>query len=183
MAGRNRNLAEATRLSLALAAVLALVFGLELLFPPLAGFGVAPRTWVGLRGVVFSPLLHASLTHLLANIPPLVVLLVFLFWDRHYQPWRVLGLVWIASGLGTWLIGRGHSTHIGASSIIYGLASYIIVSGVLMGSWRGLLVGLFVFLAYGGIFYGVLPHAGPVSWEGHLSGAIAGVWAAKRTHV
>ena len=179
---RGKTVRAALETALGLIAVLFLVFAAETVLPGLAEWGIQPRTLRGLPGVLFSPLLHASAAHLLANTPPLLILLVLLFWDRHYQPWWTLGQVWIASGLGTWLIGRGGAVHIGASSIIYGLAAYIIISGVLMGSWRGALTGVLVFLVYGGIFYGVLPHPGPVSWEGHFSGAVAGVWAARRNH-
>ena len=51
-----------------------------------------------------------------------------------------------------------------------------------MKSWRSALVALLVLICFGGILYGFLPQAGPVSWEGHLSGALAGIWAAKRNH-
>ena len=148
----------------------------------LAGFGIAPRTVPGLAGIVFSPLLHASPAHLLTNALPLFVLLVLLFWDRHYYPVLTLSSIWFFSGLGTWLIGRGNTVHIGASSIIFGLVTYLIVAGFLMKSWRSAIVALLVLICFGGIFYGVLPQAGPISWEGHLSGALAGIWAAKRNH-
>ena len=153
----------------------------------LAGFGIVPRTVPGLVGIAFSPLLHASPAHLLANALPLFVLLVLLFWDRHYYPVLTLASIWFFSGLGTWLIGRGSDdsrpiVHIGASSIIFGLVTYLIVAGFMMKSWRSAIVAVLVLIAFGGIFYGVMPQAGPVSWEGHLSGALAGVWAAKRNH-
>ena len=153
----------------------------------LAGFGIVPRTVSGLVGIAFSPLLHASPAHLLANALPLFVLLVLLFWDRHYYPVLTLSSIWLFSGLGTWLIGRGSDgdrpiIHIGASSIIFGLVTYLIVAGFLMKSWRSAAVALLVFIGFGGILYGLLPRAGPISWEGHLSGALAGIWAAKRNH-
>jgi len=153
----------------------------------LAGFGIVPRTAPGLAGIAFSPLLHASPAHLLANALPLFVLLVLLFWDRHYYPVLTLTSIWVFSGLGTWLIGRGSDggrpiVHIGASSIIFGLVAYLIVAGFVMKSWRSALVALVVFICFGGILYGLLPQAGPISWEGHLSGALAGIWAAKRNH-
>jgi len=56
------------------------------------------------------------------------------------------------------------------------------VAGFLMKSWRSAVVAVLVLIGFGGIFYGVMPHAGPISWEGHLSGALAGIWSAKRNH-
>jgi membrane associated rhomboid family serine protease len=148
----------------------------------LDAFGIVPRTPAGLLGIATAPLLHADTAHLVANAVPLLVMLALLFWDRHYRPHLTLGMVWIASGAGTWLIGRGDAVHIGASSLVYGLVAYLIVSGFLMKSVRSAVVAIVVLVAYGGIFYGILPQTGWISWEGHLSGAIAGVLAARRNH-
>jgi membrane associated rhomboid family serine protease len=187
-----KTLQEATRISASLVSMLFIVEAADLILQgmsrlTLAGFGIVPRTVPGLIGIAFSPLLHASPAHLLANALPLFILLVLLFWDHHYHPAVTLCSIWFFSGLGTWLIGRGSDgrhpiVHIGASSIIFGLVAYLIVAGFMMNSWRSAIVAILVFLAFGGIFYGVLPQHGPVSWEGHLSGALAGIWAAKRNH-
>jgi membrane associated rhomboid family serine protease len=179
---RTKTLGEAAEVSAMLVGVMIAAGVVELFVPPLRGLGIWPRSLWGLVGIVFSPLLHASLAHLTANTLPLFVLLTLLFWDKHYFPVRTLVLVWIASGVGTWLIGRGGAVHIGASSIIYGLVTYLIIAGILLQSWRSAAVALLVVLAYGGIIYGALPQAGPISWEGHFSGACAGIWAARNNH-
>lgn len=145
-------------------------------------FGVVPRTSQGLVGVVFSPLLHANWNHLFANALPLFVLLIILLADRKYHPWKSLLIIWTVSGLGTWLIGRGASVHIGASGIIFGLAAYLIVAGLLMKSWRAVLIAIIVLFLFGGMFYGILPRHGPISWEAHLCGALAGAATAKWNH-
>ena len=162
-------------------AVPCVVFVAQKISPvPLEAFGIVPRTLWGLVGVACGPLLHANLGHLLANIAPLFVLLCLLFWDRKYKPVPTLVQIWLWSGLGTWLIGRGDAVHLGASSVIYGLVTYLIVAGVLLRRWRSAFVSVLVVVLYGGIFYGVLPRHGPISWEGHLCGALAGMWAAYR---
>jgi len=179
----DKSLGGAVRTSALLVCTLFLVMIAEAVSPiDLRGFGVTPRTPWGLVGILFCPLLHANMQHLLANAVPLFVLLVLLFWDKRYFPLATLALIWLASGFGTWLIGRSGSVHIGASSIIYGLVSYLVTSGFLMRSWRAAVVALLVLFFYGGIIYGVLPQRGPISWEGHLSGVIAGIWAARRNH-
>src|SRR6266576_3991753 len=125
-----KTFAEATQTSALLVSVVFLVELADLILQraksqTLAGFGIVPRTVPGLIGIAFSPLLHASPTHLLANALPLFVLLVLLFWDRHYYPALTLASIWFFSGLGTWLIGRGDTVHIGASSIVFGLVAYL----------------------------------------------------------
>ena len=144
-------------------------------------FGILPRTLIGLPGIFFSPLLHSSMGHLAANSVPLLVLLTILLSTREYHPYRTLALVWGLSGLGTWLIGRGEAFHIGASSVVFGLAAFLIVAGFMLKSWKSAGITIFVLVFYGGIFYGALPQNGPISWEGHLCGAIAGAWTARRT--
>jgi membrane associated rhomboid family serine protease len=178
---------EAVRISLALASVLFVVEAADLILRrqtalTLTVFGILPRSVPGLVGIAFSPLLHASPAHLLANALPLFILLILLFWDQHYYPTLTLCSIWFFSGLGTWLIGRAGTVHIGASSIIFGLVAYLIVAGFLMKSWRSAIIALIVLILFGGIFYSILPREGPISWEGHLSGALAGIWAAKRNH-
>lgn len=182
MPGPSRyNLPNAVRLGLTLLGVMFVLVVVQLLLGPfLNRFGILPRTGQGLIGIALSPLLHVNLQHLVANAVPLLVLLVLLWSNREYHPARTLALIWAVSGLGTWLIGRGQSIHIGASSLVFGLAAFLILAGFRARSWSSALVAILVFLLYGGLFYGVLPQAGPVSWEGHLCGALAGVWAASR---
>lgn len=143
--------------------------------------GIFPRTLVGLPGILFSPLLHGGFRHLAANLIPLAILLPLLFSDPRYRPGPTLVSIWLASGFGTWLIGRS-ALHIGSSSIIFGLAAYLICAGIYMRCWRAFFISLLVFLAFGGIFLGALPQSGPISWEGHLCGAIAGWWQARKQH-
>ena len=154
-----------------------------------AWLGILPRDFEGAIGILTAPLLHGNLAHLFANIGPLFVLLVLLYWDRAYHPTRTVTMVWLASGVGTWLIGRavgpdGEPTvHIGASSLIYGLVAYMVVAGVLARRWRIFFVALVVLGTFGGIVYGVLPQQdSDMSWEGHLSGAIAGILVASNNY-
>ena len=181
MARRNaHSLADALQTSGLLVLGLYLIFLVDLaLGLHLARFGIRPRTALGLVGIVFSPLLHANLAHLVANSIPLFILLLLLLADRYYDPYRTLGLIWLGSGVGTWVIGRSYAIHIGASSVIFGLVVYLITAGIRMQSWRSTIVALAVFLVFGTMLLGVLPHAGPISWEGHLCGALTGFWVAK----
>jgi membrane associated rhomboid family serine protease len=184
---RSRSFNQALHLSLTFVAFLFLIEFVDLLLRQHHAFtldwlGIVPRSIPGLLGIAFSPLLHADFTHLIANALPLLILLTLLFWDRHYHPWATLSAVWFVSGFGTWLIGRPGSLHIGASSIVFGLVAYLILAGLLMRRWRSAFIAILVFFVFGGIFYGVLPQSGPISWEGHLSGAIAGLITARRNH-
>lgn len=147
-------------------------------------FGIQPRELNGLDGVLFAPLLHGDIGHYLSNALPMIVLLGLLFANRNYRPVQSLAIVWLLGGLGTWVIGRPDSTHIGASIVIFGLVTFLIFASVFLRSWRSAIISTAVLFLYGGIFMGILPPLlnssmrENISWEGHLSGAIAGLIAA-----
>ena len=147
----------------------------------LNAFGILPRTFPGLAGILFSPMLHYNLAHLMANAISLFLLLVFLYSHREYKADHALLSIWLLSGVGTWIIGRP-AIHIGASSLVYGLVVYLMVAAWWLRSWRSMFIAFLVILFYGGIFHGALPQKGIVSWEGHLCGAIAGFLTARRQH-
>jgi len=144
----------------------------------LSRFGVLPRTIVGLRGILFSPLLHVNWSHLLANAAPLAGLLAIMAVTHPKTLWANTAAIWIMSGIGVWIFGRPGGMQIGASGVIYGLAAFLITVGWLKKDAVSALAALLVVALYGGIVWGVLPNRTGVSWEGHLCGAIAGVLAA-----
>jgi membrane associated rhomboid family serine protease len=140
----------------------------------LESYGVTPRTFRGLVGIPMAPFLHANLEHLVSNTIPLVVLLLLLAGSRG-RSWAVVTSIMLLSGGLLWLFG-GPAIHIGASSLIYGLIAYLIVSGIRELRIVPMIVSVVVGLLYGGtLAAGVLPSsASHISWEGHLFGAIAG---------
>lgn len=139
-------------------------------------WGLEPRTLVGLRGVAFAPMLHANAAHLVSNTVPLIVLMgvVFIFYPK--VAFRALLYIWLLGGLLLWLFGRD-LIHIGASGLIYGLASFLVTKGFVKGSIQALFIAILVAVAYGGLVWGLLPMQSYISWEGHLFGAFAGVVA------
>lgn len=142
-------------------------------------FGIIPRTTIGLRGIVFAPLLHVGWGHLMANAAPLAVLLGLLAFGSRQSFWMTTGMIWVLSGLGTWLLGRPGSVQIGASGLIYGLAAFLVVAAWQSRDLRLALIAFLVIFFYGGIVWGLLPTQRGVSWEGHVCGLIAGVMVAK----
>ena len=141
-------------------------------------FGLRPRSADGLLDIFTFPLLHANLNHLLSNSLPLIIFgfLVFLAGLRVFL--TALALGWLGSGLTVWLIGDGGIT-VGASGLVFGLFSFLLVRGFFNRSWLQILLAAVLFLGYGGILLGVLPLvAGLVSWQAHLGGAAGGVVAA-----
>jgi membrane associated rhomboid family serine protease len=140
----------------------------------LENFGITPRTLGGLVGIPAAPFLHANLAHLINNTIPLTVLLILLAGSKA-ESWAIVTYVVLLGGLLLWLFGRP-ATHIGASSLIYGLVAYLIVSGICERRFVPMAIAVLVGFLYGGtLASGLLPRwKSPVSWEGHLFGAVAG---------
>lgn len=140
-------------------------------------FALVPLSLPGLVGVLTAPLLHGSAGHWLANASALLILgpLVGTVYPRASV--RALPVIWLLSGLGTWLIGRP-SFHIGASGLTHGLMFLLLFLGLFRRDRASVAAALIAFFFYGGMLLTVLPREPGVSWEYHLSGALAGLLAA-----
>ena len=140
-------------------------------------YGVFPQKIDGLKGILFSPFIHKDFTHLINNSYPILILGGILF--AIYRKIATQLFVWLyfIAGFWLWVIGRP-SFHIGASGIIYALASFLLVSGIIRKNTRLTAVSMLVIFLYGSMIWGLLPTKEPISWEGHLAGFIAGVLVA-----
>ena len=137
-------------------------------------FGIYPRTLSGLKGIVFSPFIHGSLEHLYNNSIPLLCLLAALRFFYRQQTYQIIGFGILLSGFLTWIIGR-ENYHIGASGLIYVLVSFIFFKGIKSKYFRLVALSLAIVVIYGGMIWYVFPSSEQeISWEGHLSGFIAG---------
>jgi membrane associated rhomboid family serine protease len=169
------NFRVAVKLSLAFVAVLWLIQvfmagpGIDV-----ADFGVRPRTWAGLLGILTAPLVHGDYAHLSANSVPVGVLAIAMLYLYPRSSRTVLPAVYLGPGIAVWLFARG-SSHIGASGLVYGMFAYVLVAGLLRRDRRAIATSLLVCFLYGTLVWGVLPIDPRASWETHLAAAIIGV--------
>jgi len=137
-------------------------------------FGVRPREFAGLLGILLAPLLHGSFAHLFANSLPLLVLGTGILYLYPNSSLAVIPAVYLGSGIAVWLFARP-ADHIGASGLIYGLASYMFVGGLLRRDRRAVAASLLVYFMYGTLLWGLFPILPELSWETHLAAALIGV--------
>ena len=143
--------------------------------------GIYPRDINGLWGIFTSPFIHADAKHLFSNSVPLLVLSWCLFYFYKDLGYGVFPILWVLSGIFTWVLGRD-SWHIGASGLTYSLAFFLFFSGVFRQYIPLMAVSLLVAFLYGSIVWAMFPVTEivdpSISWEGHLSGAISGLFCA-----
>lgn len=141
-------------------------------------YGVQPREREGLLGVLFAPLLHGGFDHLSANTVPVLVLGFLVLFSGIGRGIAVTLVIWVVAGVGVWLIAPSGTTHLGASSLIFGWLVYLMVRGFFSGRAGEVILGLTLVFLYGGLLLGVLPGQPGISWQGHLFGAVGGLLAA-----
>jgi membrane associated rhomboid family serine protease len=150
--------------------IVEVLFGLDF-----SDYGIYPLTKRGLPGIIFSPFIHADFTHLFNNTLPLFFLSIALFYFYSEVAFRVFFSTYFLTGLLVWLGGRA-AWHIGASGLVYGLASFLFFSGIIRRYFRLIALSLLIVFLYGSMVWGIFPgvYKKNVSWESHMLGFISG---------
>ena len=136
--------------------------------------GVYPRKISGWKGILFSPLIHGDWKHLLDNSMPVLFLSLALFYFYRDIAYKIWGLIYLIGGILLWGVGR-QAYHIGASGLIYGLAAFLFLSGLIRKVRSLMAISLLVVFWYGGMVWGLLPFDFEVSFEAHITGAVSGI--------
>jgi membrane associated rhomboid family serine protease len=172
--------AAALKLVLAMIAVMWLAETIDVIAAghPLDDYGIHPRDAGGLAEIISAPFLHVGFGHLISNSVPFLAMGAAIALGGLARVALVTIIVGVVSGLGVWLIAPSNEVHLGASGIVFGYASYLVVRGILSRRLTEIAVGVVVVAVWGiGLLQGLLPQE-QISWQAHLFGAIGGVVAA-----
>jgi len=142
-------------------------------------WGIRPRRPAGLWGILWAPLLHGNLGHLMANTAPLAVLGGLILWQKTELFWTITLAIWLISGLGVWLLGRPQTNHLGASGLVFGYLGFLLGMGYFERSLMAIAIALLVGLTYSSLLWGLLPLKRGRSWTGHLFGFVGGILVAQ----
>lgn len=138
--------------------------------------GIVPRQERGLIGIVLSPFLHLNIQHLLSNSGPFFVLGLIVLRQGRIVFWNASLFIVLLGGFLVWGTAPAGTVHIGASALIFGWFGFILAS-----TWRRpqplrVVLALLAIFWYGlGVFFGLSPLQQGVSWQGHLTGLLAGI--------
>ena len=139
--------------------------------------GIHPRSLAGTVGIITGPLVHGDFQHLTSNSLPLIFLGIGVFYFYNRIALEVFFGIYFFTSLWVWIVARD-AYHIGASGIVYGLASFLLFSGFFRKDSRSIAISLIVIFLYGGMAYGLFPVNEGISWESHLLGSLAGLISA-----
>lgn len=142
-------------------------------------YGLYPKKTEGLIGILTSPFIHSTrdLSHIFNNSIPTFILSWMLFYHYRTIATKVFVFIYLMSGITMWFFAR-ESYHIGMSGVIYGLTSFLVLSGFFRKNMRAAAVSLFVVFIYGSMVWGIFPTEVGVSWEAHLTGLFSGLFIA-----
>lgn len=147
----------------------------------LHSYGMHPQSLDGIYGIFTMPFLHGDFDHLFSNSIPLVLAMGFIFTYFPDSKWHILALNVVVTGVLLLLLGEPRSNHIGASGLVYAFIFFLVTHAFITRNKEMLSASFILIFLYGSLVYGIFPDYGKIigkniSWEGHLSGALSGVF-------
>ena len=140
--------------------------------------GIRPHQPFNLAAILFSPLMHINLRHLLGNSIPLAILALFTMLPDTRLFWPVTGIIILVDGVGTWTFGQRGTIHIGASGLIMGYFGYVLARGFFLQDSGAVLFAFVVAGFYAGLFKLLIQRQEGISLASHVSGFVGGLAAA-----
>ncbi|BAU11021.1 peptidase, S54 (rhomboid) family [Leptolyngbya sp. NIES-3755] len=142
-------------------------------------FGIRPRELSGLWGIAFAPFLHGSWGHLESNSIAFLTYGGLILLQNPQNFGAVTATVALTSGLGTWLLGRNRTIHIGASGVTFGYLGFLMFLAFFDRNIPTVLLLVFTAFFHSKYLWGLLPINQRISWEEHLFGFLGGIYAAR----
>jgi membrane associated rhomboid family serine protease len=137
--------------------------------------GLVAHNLGSLPHIFTAPFLHWNWAHIEANSGPLFIF-GFLAAYRGVRKFVLVSvLIIVISGVGAWLFSTGGVDTVGASGVVFGYFGYIIVRGLFDRHRIDIAIGLVMALCFAYQFTAFLPNNENVSWQGHVSGFVAGI--------
>lgn len=174
---------KAFKLALIFIAALWSVFFIDLILPivfpftDLTRFGIHPRQFSSIYGIITTVFLHGSFSHIISNTLPLLLAITALFGNYPKTAKKVFIYSILFTGILVWLFARS-ANHIGASGLLYCLLAYIFISGFIKKDMQSIGISIVIAFLYGSLIFGIIPDKEHISWESHLFGFVSGIFLA-----
>src|SRR5438309_6974151 len=119
-------------------------------------YGIVPRQFNSLAGILWAPFLHSSLRHIAANSLPLLILGAIICGRGKGEFAVVTAAGIIVGGSLTWLCGR-NAVHVGASGLIFCYFGYLASLAWFNRNLSTIVLSVACIVGYGGMIRGILP--------------------------
>lgn len=141
--------------------------------------GIVARDFGSLVNILTSPFVHGNIDHLMGNALPLFSLGLIAAIPSPRRFLLMTLVVIVVGGLGIWLTSPSNTVTIGASGVVFGYFSYLLLRGLVDRRPADVLVSIGIAIAYGSYMWSAVGIGlTGVSWQGHVSGLVGGVVAA-----
>jgi membrane associated rhomboid family serine protease len=141
--------------------------------------GILARDFGSLVNVLTSPFVHANIDHLMSNALPLFSLGLIAAIPSPKRFLWMTAVVIVVGGIGIWLSSPADTVTIGASGVVFGYFSYLLLRGLVDRRPADVLVSVGIAIAYGSFMWSAVGFGvSGVSWQGHVSGLVGGIVAA-----
>ena len=160
------------------------VINFGLLGNALNQFGLAPRTLIGIPGILISPFLHADWQHLEGNTVFYFIFGGLVFLREPSDFGAITGAIAVISGSVIWLVGRP-ARYVGASGVLFGYIGFLLSFAYFDRNLSSVLVLVMTFMLvvftqrFGHTLWLILPIRKHMAWDGHLVGLLAGIFVAR----
>ena len=138
--------------------------------------GIWPRKLLSLPGIIFAPFLHGDFNHLFFNAIPLFIMMSFVLLNGMAVFICVSAIIIVLGGLATWLFGR-RGIHIGASGVIMVYWGFLLIQAYYHPTIVSIALAIVCLYYFGGFVLNLFPTRMKSSWEAHLFGFLAGLFA------
>jgi membrane associated rhomboid family serine protease len=141
--------------------------------------GILARDPSSLVNILTAPFVHGNLDHLMSNALPLFSLgLIAAIPSPGRFLWMTLVVI-VVGGIGIWLTSPPGTVTIGASGVVFGYFSYLLLRGLVERRPADVLISVGIAIAYGSYMWSAVGiGVTGVSWQGHVSGLVGGLVAA-----
>lgn len=141
--------------------------------------GLKARDFGSLVNILTEPFVHGNTQHLMGNALPLFSLGLIAAIPSTKRFLLMNLVVIVVGGFGTWLTSPSNTNTIGASGVVFGYFSYLLLRGVVDRRPADVLISIGIAIAYGSYMWSSVGFGSTgVSWQGHVSGIVGGVVAA-----
>jgi len=141
--------------------------------------GLQARDFGSLVNILTAPFIHANIDHLMGNALPLFSLGLIAAIPSPKRFLLMTLVVIVVGGLGTWLFSPANSVTIGASGVVFGYFSYLLLRGLVDRRPADVLISIGIAISYGAYMWsGIGFGLSGVSWQGHVAGIVGGAVAA-----